>query len=246
MSSKLWRSDLVGDLADAALPGGAGIGHENVDAAEALADCGEGGCTCSGLVTSHCRAKALDLGRCLLGQLAVDVEDRDGGAVGGKRLRGGGADGAGAGHQRHLAGQRLDHGAFQLGLFEAPIFEREEIALGQRLVAADGFGVGDDLDRVLGEIGGDGGVLRRAPKTEQADARHQHHARHGIELGLGVAGGFVLAGEIGVVIGDEFGDVLAHRIGEVASSLPASGGGTTSGVFLVRMMWSGVTTPRWL
>ena len=31
-----------------------------------------------------------------------------------------------------------------------------------------------------------------------------------------------------------------------SSSLPASGAGTTSGLFLVRMTWSGVTTPRWL
>ena len=31
-----------------------------------------------------------------------------------------------------------------------------------------------------------------------------------------------------------------------SSSLPASGAGTTSGQFLVRMVWSGVTTPAWL
>ena len=79
-----------------------------------------------------------------LRRLAVDVEHGDRGAVGGKRLGRGGADRAGAGHQGDLAGQRLDHRAFQLGLLEAPIFEREQIALGQRLVAADGLGIGDD------------------------------------------------------------------------------------------------------
>ena len=141
--------------------------------------------------------------------------DGDGSAVGGKRLGGGGADRAGAGHDRHLPGQRLDHGAFQLGLFEAPIFEREQIALGQRLVAADGLGIGDHLDGVLGEIGGDRGILGRAPQAEQADARHEHHARAAVELGLGVADGRVLAGEIGIVVGYELGDRRAHRAGKI-------------------------------
>ena len=36
-----------------------------------------------------------------------------------------------------------------------------------------------------------------------------------IELGLGVAGGRVLAGEIGVVVGDELGDRLAHGAGKI-------------------------------
>ena len=78
------------------------------------------------------------------------------------------ADGAGAGHERHLPGQRLDHRALQLGLLQAPIFEREQIALGQRLVAADAFGVGHHAHRVLGEVGGDVGVLGAAPDAEQA------------------------------------------------------------------------------
>ena len=197
------------------------------------------------MVTSHCEAETFDRGGRLLRRLAVDVENGDSGAVGGKRLGRGGADRAGAGHDRHLPGQRLDHGAFQLGLFEAPIFEREQIALGQRLVAADGLGIGDHLDRVLGKIGGDRGILGRAPQAEQADARHEHHARAAVELGFGPADGRVLAGEIGLVVGNELGDRLAHGAGKVVE-LAGSGGGTTSGRFLVRMMWSGVTTPRWL
>ena len=31
-----------------------------------------------------------------------------------------------------------------------------------------------------------------------------------------------------------------------SSSLPSAGAGTTSGQFLVRIVWSGVTTPAWL
>ena len=196
------RSSSSDDLADPPLPRGAGIRHENVDAAEALAHRGKHRPHLFGLGHVALEPEALYRRSGLFRRRAVDVEDGDRGAVGGKSLGRGGADRARAGHQRHLAGERLDHRAFQLGLLEAPIFEREQIALGQRLVAADGLGIGDHLDGVLGEIGGDGRILGGAPQAEQADAGHQHHARRGIELGLGVARSCVLAGEIGVVVGD--------------------------------------------
>ena len=57
----------------------------------------------------------------------------------------------------------------------------------QRLEAADRLGIGDDPHRVLGQVGGDGRILGRGADAEQADARHQHHARHGVELGLDAA-----------------------------------------------------------
>ena len=126
----------------------------------------------------------------------------------GERLRRGAADGAGAGHQRHLPGQRLDHGALQLGLLKAPIFELEQIALGQRLVAADTFGVGHHAHRVLGEIGGDVGVLGAPADAEQAKPRHEHHARGRVELRFDPADLLVLALEIGLIAGAE----LSHRL----------------------------------
>ncbi len=116
--------------------------------------------------------------------------------------------------KRHLPGERLRHRALQLRLFEAPIFQREQIALGQRLVASDGLGVGDHAHGVLGEIGGHGGILRRAPEAEQPDARHEHHARAGIELGLVAAGRRILPREISIVARSEFRHRLTHRIGE--------------------------------
>ena len=51
-----------------------------------------------------------------------------------------------------------------------------------QLIFADRFGVGDHLDRVLGDVGGDGGVLGGGAEAEQADARHQDHARQRIEF----------------------------------------------------------------
>ena len=138
---------------------------------------GEGVAHLLGLGHVALQPKPLEALRHLLGRIAIDIDDGDGGAFGGKRLRRGAADGAGAGHQRHLPGQRLDHRALQLGLLQAPIFELEQIALRQRLVAADAFGVGHHAHRVLGEIGGDVGVLGAPPDAEQAKPRHEHHAR---------------------------------------------------------------------
>ena len=160
-------------------------------------------------------AEALDGGGGLLRRLAIDVENGDGGALRGQSLGRRGADRAGAGHQRDLPGERLHHRALQLRLLEAPIFEREQIALGQRLVAADRLGVGHHLDRVLGEVGGDRRILGGAPEPEQADARDEHHARGAVELGLGVADSFILAGEIGVILGDELGHTYAESLREL-------------------------------
>ena len=58
------------------------------------------------------------------------------------------------------------------------------IGFADGLVGADGFGIGDDLDRVLGDVGGDGRVLGGGAEAEEADARHQHHARQRIEFDL--------------------------------------------------------------
>jgi hypothetical protein len=113
-----------------------------------------------------------------------------------------------------LAGERPRYRAFELRLFEAPIFKREEVALGQRLVAADRFGIGDDADRVLGKVGGNARVLRRAAEAEQADARHEHDARRRVELGLCRSRSRVLTVEIAVVFAGELGHSLAHGVGK--------------------------------
>ena len=156
-------------------------------------------------------------GRCPR-RFGVDVEQRHRRTLGGQGLGGRGADRARAGDHRHLPGQRLGDRALQLRLLQAPIFEREEIARRQRLVAADPFGVGDHAHRVLGKIRGNMGVLRRAAQAEQADPRHQHDTRARIELGLGRAHGRILAGEIVVVAGDEIGDALAHGGSKIAET----------------------------
>ena len=145
------------------------------------------------------------LGRRLGGRL-VEVEHGHRGALRRERLGRGAADAAaGAGDHRHLAGEGLGHRALQLGLLQAPVLDVEQVALGQRLEAADRLRIGDHLDGRLGQVGGDGGILRRGADAEQADARHQHQARHGVELGLDAADAGVLAREHRIVVGDVVG-----------------------------------------
>ena len=70
----------------------------------------------------------------------------------------------------------------QLGLFQRPVFDFEHVEFADRLVFADGFGIGDHGDRVLGNVGGDGGILGGSADPEHAHARHQDHARQGIQF----------------------------------------------------------------
>jgi hypothetical protein len=102
----------------------------------------------------------------------------------------------------------------ELGLLERPVFDVEEIVLRDRFEAADRLGAGNRLDRAFGEIGGDLRIFGAAPETEQAEPGHQDGARHQVELALPPIVARVLAHEIGVVIGGEFGDRAGDLRGE--------------------------------
>ena len=105
------------------------------------------------------------------------------------------------------------------------------------------FGIADHGHPFLGDVGGDGGVAFGAAETEQAQPRHQHDAGQGIELALDAADPFVLW-RLNTSDNASTNARAASRVACAnSSSLPASGCGTTSGQFLVRMVWSGVTTP---
>ncbi len=187
------------DLADAALPGGAGVGDDDIDAAECPDDLREGvahgGCIRD--VACHRERRAAS-GFGLFGGLGkIDIEQRDLGAGIGKRLGGRRPDRATrAGDDSDLARQRLFRILAELGLFDRPIFGVEHVGFGDRLEAADGFGIGDDLDRSFSELGRDAGVLGGAAEPVKAKARHQHHAGQGIEHPLAAADARVMAREI--------------------------------------------------
>ena len=151
----------VVDLADAPLPGRAGVGDDDVDAAELFRDPVEGRANRGGRghVAGEAERRPAELFGSRLGRFAVDVEQRHLGPGIDHRTRCSEADGAGAaGHRRDLAGERLFGGLAEFGLFERPVFDVEEIGLADRFEPADRLGVGHGLDRRQGEIGGDSGV----------------------------------------------------------------------------------------
>ena len=237
------------DLADAALPGGAGVGDDDVDAAERFHHGveGLGDRRRVGHVAEdrHCRA-ADSLGGLHRGR-QIHVEQRDLGARRGKRLRGRRADrAAGAGDDGDLAGERRLLRGAELGLLERPVFAIEHVGFRDRLEAADRLRIGDALDRGFGDVGGDAGVALGAAEAEQAEARHQHDAGAGIEFMFDMADARIVLLEIAVIARGGISPAVSCATRANSASFPGSGAGSTSGQFLVRMVWSGVITPAWL
>ena len=202
------------DLADTPLPGRAGVGDDDVDAAELHRDavkCRAYRCRI-GHIAGEAKRRTAELFRRRLGRFAVYVEQRHLGPGMDHRARCGESDGAGAaGHHRDLAGERLFGGLAELGLFERPVFDVEEVGLADRFEPADRLGVGHGLDRRQSEVGGDPGVPGVAAEPENTEPRHQDDPRHRVELALRHRLARVVAGEIGMVFGGETIDRLAHR-----------------------------------
>ena len=121
------------------------------------------------------------------------IEERDLGARPAQRPRRRQADRAGAaGHHRDLPGQRLGGVWRELGLFQRPVFDLEQLGFADRFEAADRLGIGDGLDPGFGDVGGDRRVLGAAPEPEQTQPRHQDHPRHRVELALAKSPGAAL------------------------------------------------------
>ena len=209
----------VVDFADAALPGGAGIRHHDIDAAEMLRrSCRRPACTEASSVTSQRTASAAPPIALAL-SCAAFHRDR----AGPLRRRPPQKPSRSQSRWRRpapvidgdLSGERQFLRAAELGLFERPVFAIEHVLFADRREAADRFGIGDALDRGFGEIGCDPRVLLRAAEPEQAETRHQDHARRGIEHGLAAAEARVVALEICLVVLDEFGRRLARGFAEI-------------------------------
>jgi len=161
--------NLFVDFADAALPGRAGIRDRDIDAAEICRHLIERRAHGGGIrhvALNRQRGRADRLG--LLGRGGkIDIEERDFGARRGERFRRGGADCAGgAGDGDDLAGERQLSLRAELFLFERPILAIEHVGFGDRLEAADGFGIADGFDPGLGNVSGDHGVTLRQTKSE--------------------------------------------------------------------------------
>ena len=160
------------DAADRALPGRAGIRHDDVDAAECLRrHAVEGARTSVAFVTSQASASAVPpISRAIARRrIAIAVEHRDFRACARHRFRRRRTNArTAAGDDGDLSRQRLLRRLAELGLFQRPVFDIEHVGFGDRLIAAHRFGIGDHLDRVLRDVGGDRRVLGRRAQSEQA------------------------------------------------------------------------------
>ena len=116
-----------------------------------------------------------------------------------------------AGDDRDLAGERFLGGLAELRLLQGPVFDVEEVGLADRLEAADRLGIGHGLDRRFSNVGGDPRVLGTAPEPEQAEPWYQNDARHRVELAFRHLLARIVAGEICVILGNEFIDGFARR-----------------------------------
>ena len=103
---------------------------------------------------------------------------------------------AGLAYARSRAGDQGDFAAelgrraafFQLGLFQIPVFDFEQVARGQGAIAAQSLGALHHLHIVFVQLGDDGRVLGAAPGCGQTKVRRQDHARRRIEHGLRLLG----------------------------------------------------------
>ena len=209
--------DFVGDLADLALPGRAGIGDDDIDAAEGGADRVERGAHGFRVryVAGNGEAALLEPGSDGAGHRTVAVEDRDGGAFGGKGACRSGPDATAATGDHHdLPGKRRIAGLAEFGLLQRPVLHVEQVGFGNRLVAADGFGIGDDAHGVHRQIGGNARGRHGAADAEQAEAGDQHHPRIGVERDLGRFAHAVVADEVFAVLGEIGFCGRARAVGE--------------------------------
>ncbi len=136
--------DFVIDRADGALPGRAGIGDHDIDAAESRHHLVEGRFHAGriGDVAGHRQRLAADFLGHGFRRLQIAVQDRDFRALPGHRLRRRRPDaGAAAGDHRHLPRQRFFVRLAQLGLFQRPIFDFEHVVFADAFVLADRLGI---------------------------------------------------------------------------------------------------------
>ena len=185
------------DVADAALPGRARIGDDDVDAAEGRRDRVERRAHRLRIGDVAGDAEALHLGDVAVEHRHFGALAREGGS--GRRADAGGA----AGDDHDAPRQRFLGRGAELRLFQRPVLDVEDVGFGNALVSAQPLGVGDHRHRRLGEVGRDLGILRRVADAEQADTRHQRHARDRIEFLLRRDLLAVVTHEVGVIVGRE-------------------------------------------
>ena len=204
----------VVDLADAALPGRAGIGDDDVDAAECSATRSKAARTEAGSVTSQARPSAVPPSFLAAASAALPSMSRSATSAPASTIA------------RAVATPMVPAPPVTTAIWPASGFSAAWPSLA---CSSDQYSMSNrsasltDSNRPtasasvtvsivdLGDVGGDRGVPGAAAEPEEPEPRHQDDPRHRVELALRRRLARVMAGEIGVVVGDETIDRLAHR-----------------------------------
>ena len=205
---KALAQGLVIHLADGALPGRARIGDHDIHAAEGRDHRVEGRAHAGGIgdVAFHRQRLAADLFGHGFGGFQVAVQDGDFRAL----LRHGACAVAAPMPEPPpviTATWRASDFSFDLPSLacSSDQYSTSNMSIfADAAIFADGLGVGDHGDGILGDVGGDGGVLGGGADAEHAHARHQDHARQGIQF-------LLLHRALGVVVVRNSGDSARHR-----------------------------------
>ena len=212
---------IVGQGGDVAGDGGACVGKQDVDAAEAGDAGGDGGLgrAGGGDVAAMARVIAAKGGCGVIQRLARAIHEEEAGPLGGEGAGGGKADGPGAACDQNDA--TLQRGGFataEFGLFERPVFHIEQVLRADGEEAAHGFAIGADAGGLAADIGGDAGGGGGGADAGDARAFEPDKAGHGGEHGfrLGRLGGVGI--EIGAVAGGVVLHGGAHRLGRLGGA----------------------------
>ena len=133
-----------------------------------------------GHVAFDLERRAAELFRRSLNGLGMDVEQRHFGARPAQRARRRKADRTRtAGDDRDLSGQRLIDALAELGLFQRPVFDVEQVSLADRFEPVYCLGIGDCLDVGFGDVGGDAGLAKtRAHDADDGRRKHSRQIAH--------------------------------------------------------------------
>ena len=149
--------DVFVDLADAALPGGAGIGDDDIDAAEIFGDASKAARTEAASVTSHSTGNAVaPIALACSRAAAKFTSSKATSAPAAAKASAVAAPMAPAAPVTATIWpcKRRGDARAELLLFERPIFAVEHVGFGDGFEVADGFGIADAFDPGFGDVGG--------------------------------------------------------------------------------------------
>ena len=159
--------DFLVHISDTALPRGTGIRHQDIQPAKGMNDRRKPAFNRCGFRHIALNGNTADFSSHRTGCIPIAVHHSHFGTGTGKCGSGRPADsGAAAGNCNDMTGKRLFHRLAKLCLLQRPVFDLENIFLGNTPVTPQPLCIGDYAGRGLGKIGGNRSVFRRLTEAE--------------------------------------------------------------------------------